>query len=256
MIKKWSFWLCALVFSIMVSCSVNTESTYYKDSASGMNVDVKMDKMLFGMMKSLGKDSADNNRISDLKHLTTEWKNLYDLAKEKGKVPKEKSDSAKVMKKIFMKINKENDEISGFSFKYDKLLPHEIAMALNPKKKDKALKQIGSWDGKQLTLKMADLSPEKLSDLLKNDKKPVTKEDSLVAAGSKMAEGMLDMLKLFEVKYKNRLKFESKIKNISGKHDFLKQIDDRTLELSYSLKDFTDGKNLKNQDKKIIITTE
>lgn len=253
MIKKWSFWLAVMAFSTLFSCSVNTETTYYKDSASGLNLDIKMDKMFLNGIKEYLKDSSQTDKIPDFKNLTTEWQNLYDLAKNKGKVPSVTSDSAKVMKQIFMKLNKENGEVSGVSLKYYHLFPKDIAMAFKDKP-GKSMGHMGSWDGKKLTLDIGEIALGDLYDDTEKDKKPSTKKDSLEAAGRMIGKGMMDMLKTFDMHFKNRLKFENKIKKIEGKSDFLKQIDDKTLELNYRLNDFDEKK--KHQDKIIIITTE
>lgn len=242
----------AVIFALMLqSCSVDMQTKYFRDSASGLTMDMKMDPSLLGMFRNMGADTAAKNKVDELKNLSNKWKSLYQLALENGKKLDEKSDSVKVMKKMFMKFNKENNEVSGLSFKYDHLLPQELEFSKNKKLRQ----QIGAWDGRQLTLDMQNLSPEHLMDIAKKDK-PSSKNDSLQMAGNKMLEGMMDMLKLFDVKYKNRISFENKIKSISGKHDFLKQVGDKTIELSYRLQDFTDPKKLKNVDKKIIITTE
>lgn len=53
------------------------------------------------------------------------------------------------------------------------------------------------------------------------------------------------------------LKFENKIKSITGKHDWLKQVDDYSVRIQYDLKTMYDkDPKLKNADKKIVIVTE
>lgn len=53
------------------------------------------------------------------------------------------------------------------------------------------------------------------------------------------------------------LKFESKIKSITGKHDWLKQVDDYSVRIEYDLKALNNkDSKFKNADRKIIIITE
>ena len=53
------------------------------------------------------------------------------------------------------------------------------------------------------------------------------------------------------------LKFQKPIISIVGKHDFVKQIDKKTIQITVRSNDLFDGsKNLVNKDKQITITTE
>ena len=62
---------------------------------------------------------------------------------------------------------------------------------------------------------------------------------------------------MFPVNFSNTIKFQKPIKLIVGKHDFIKQIDKKTIQINLRSNDLLDEKNvLKNKDKKIIITTE
>lgn len=71
------------------------------------------------------------------------------------------------------------------------------------------------------------------------------------------AESAIMMMKMFKMKFNNKIKFETKIKSIEGKHDWVKQLDDYTLDMSFSFDELFDDKiKLNNADKKVIITTE
>lgn len=45
MIKNTVLWVSAIVILTLQSCSVNTETTYYKDSTTSMESNILMEKM-------------------------------------------------------------------------------------------------------------------------------------------------------------------------------------------------------------------
>ena len=72
-----------------------------------------------------------------------------------------------------------------------------------------------------------------------------------------MAEGMLGMMKMINMNFTSTLKFQKPIISIVGKHDFVKQIDKKTIQITVRSNDLFDGsKNLVNKDKQITITTD
>ena len=76
MIKKLGLWVSGLGLILVQSCSVNTETTYYKDSASSMESNILMDKSMLGMMNMMGdkKDVLENSK--EFGKLTTDWQSL------------------------------------------------------------------------------------------------------------------------------------------------------------------------------------
>ena len=251
----------AFLLIILQSCSVKSETTYYKDSATSMQTSVLMDKSMMGMMSMM--DDKSSKKMDEFKNLSTEWKSLYDIQKnEKIKI---NEDSAKALKKVYIKLDKEKDQILGFSMKYDKLLPKEIKQIFSS---DKTLKRIplqdfAKWDGKSLTINTDDLNSAEMlkvfdqMDDQADSSTPKSKSDSVEAYGKQMAEGMIGMLKMFNLTFSNRLKFQKPIKSISGKHDYVKQIDKNTIEITLNSNDLLDSKKpLTNSDKKVVITTE
>ena len=174
-------------------------------------------------------------------------------------------DSVKVLHKMFMKINKDKGEIYGLSLKYDKLLPTEIGALLNQSKelKNIPLQNVGKWDGKTLTINTDQLNSASFLSKVEGTadqkaiKNPTTKSDSIEVYGKKMAEGLMGMMKMFPITFSNTIKFKKPIKSIVGKHDNVKQIDKRTIQINLRSNDVLDEKNvLKDKDKQIIITTE
>ncbi|MGZ5264594.1 MAG: hypothetical protein ACXWBY_04565, partial [Kaistella sp.] len=247
---------------LLLSCSVNTETTYYKDAATSMESHILADKSMLGMLSVMNTENPVK-KVLQLSNLSTEWKSLYDIQKD-GKITLNR-DSAKVLQKMFMKLNKEQGEIFGVSLKYDKLLPGEVAMLLSQSKQLKRipLQNVAQWDGKQLIIDTEKFnSTEFLNEIGKNNppsdnSKPKTKSDSLEVYGKQMAKGMVGMMKMFNMNFTSTMKFQKPIKSITGKHDFVKQIDPKTIQINVRSNDLLDeGKSLTNKDKKIIIVTE
>lgn len=258
MIKQINLIWAAILVIVLQSCSINTETTYYKDAATSMQSNILMDKSVMGMMSMMG---SDPKKLSDLDKLPTDWTSLYNVQKH-GKITLNE-DSVKVLKKVYMKVDKDKNEIVGLSLKYDKLMPTEITQLLASDKRLKKipLQDIAVWDGKSLTINTDKFNSDGILKMLEEketDEKtvPKTKSDSIEAYGKQMASGMAGMLRMFNLTFSNRLKFQKPIKSIEGKHDFVKQIDNKTVEIVVRSNDLVDGKNLVNKDKKVVITTE
>lgn len=263
MIKKLGLWISVFALAILQSCNVSTETTYYKDSASSMESHILIDQSMLGMMNMMGNNTDVLKKSTDLGNLTTDWKSLFDLQKN-GKITLNQ-DSAKVLKKMFLKLNKNKDEVYGLSLKYDKLLPGQIASLLSQSKqlKNLPLQNVASWNGKVLTIDTEKFnSTEFLNEIAKNtpdseNTKPKTKSDSLEVYGKQMAKGMVGMMKMFNMNLNSTMKFQKPIKSIVGKHDFVKQIDNKTIQINVRTNDLLDnGKALTYKDKRIIVTTE
>lgn len=262
MIKKYGIWLFAALFTLQ-SCSVNTETTYYKDSGTSMESSILMDQSMMGMLKSMGDNSDMLQNNKDLGKLTTEWKSLYDIQKDE-KVTLNK-DSVQLLKKMFLKLNKDKGELYGFSMKYDKLMPKEVASLLSQSKqlKDLPFQEVAAWNGNVLTIDtekfsntnfLKGIATEK-EDIKK--KEPASKSDSIEVFGKDMANEMLGMLKMFDINFSSTLKFQKPIKSIVGKHDFVTQVDNKTVKINLKSKDLLDPeRKFTNQDKKIIIKTK
>lgn len=256
-------WILGAGIFLMQSCSVNTETTYYKDTATSMESNILMDQSALGMLSMMGDRSGNLSQSKTLSNLSTEWKSLYDIQKD-GKVTLN-SDSVQVLKKMFLKVNKDKGEVYGLSLKYDKLLPAEIAslFAQNKQLKNLPLQNVATWNGKTLTIDTEKFNTtEFLSEMSKNapqDTKsaPKTKSDSVEVYGRQMAQGLLGMMNIFNMNFTSTMKFQKPITSISGKHDFVKQIDNKTIQINVRTKELLDGgKTLTDKDKKITITTE
>lgn len=235
------------------SCNVNSEIVYYKDAASTTVMDIDVREFM-KEMKAMTPDSLkDKKEFGDMDKLPTVWTSLYDIDKKEGKLKTTNQDSIRIMKKIFMKSNKNGKEIAGFSLKMDRFTAQDYT-ALNSFTKQEKLpidqNVYNNWNGKTLTIDTENFNLKNLQEALASKNPELGTDESM----GKM-EGMIMMF------FKNigtTLKFENKIKSITGKHDWFKQIDDHSVRIQYDLKAMFDkeGAKPKNADKKIVIITE
>lgn len=261
MLKKFTFWLIPLLAIILQACAVDSVTTYHQDKTTSILMNVDM-KELLGMVKNMGGDSANSdNKLKNFELFPKNWKNLYDVMQEdvqkKGGEMTKDEDSIRLIKKMFVKSNFENDEMTGISFRMDKLTPEEVKNFSKNSKKSNFISATSSdntiWDGKTLTLDTEYFNPQTFSETLKKEMTLEAKTDSAKAE----AESALAMMKMFNTKFNNKIKFETKIKSIQGKHDWVKKIDDYTIDMSFSFEQLLDESlKLNEKDKKVIIITE
>lgn len=258
MLKKY-FLLLITSLVILTSCTINSVTTYHKDNTASMLMDIEM-KEFIHMSKSMEEDSTSGNKIKELEIFPKDWKNMYEFAKEdatkKGKIFSEDNDSVRIFKKMFIKSNYQGNEMSGFSVKLDHISQQELRDFYKNSNKNNLINVTNSeetlWDGKKLILDTEYFSPQKFSKGLENK---INTDSSIVEKES--AEQVINMMKMMKMKFNNIIKFDSRIKSIIGKHDWLKQIDDYTIDMSFSVEDLSDENiKLKNADSKIEIITE
>ncbi|MBK1895004.1 hypothetical protein [Chryseobacterium paridis] len=229
------------------SCTINSEIIYHKDAASSTIMDIDV-KEFMAEMKAMSPDSLNKKEFSEMDKMPITWTSMYDLDKKEGTLKVKDPDSIKVMKKIFMKSNKENNEYSGFSLKLDHFTKSDLNSLDGLTKGEKLpIDQniYNDWDGKTLTIHTENFNLKNIEEALRSK---TSKEETL------STDGMVPML--FK-QIGTTLKFENKIKSITGKHDWLKQIDDHTVRLEYDIKALYDKEStFKHADKKILIITE
>ncbi len=261
MIHTIRFCVLAALLFLLHSCSINTETTYYKDAASSMESNILINRGMLSMLNG----ATTQKQQTDFSRLSTDWQSFYDLQKDNFLTVNK--DSAKVLEKLMIKVNKKQGEIYGISLKYDKLLPGEIATLFRQSKELRKLplQNIGKWDGKSLTIDTNQFNSAsfltELEDLADSptSENPRTKSDSVAAYGRQMAESVMGMMKMFPVNLSKTIKFQRPIKSIVGKHEFVKQIDRKTIQITLRSNDLLETKDeptdTKN-DRKIVITTE
>ncbi len=260
MIKKLVFYVSAAALVVLQSCSINTETTYYKDTATSMESNILLDQSALGMMSMMNSQDKTSS-LPNLSTLTKNWQSLYEIQKD-GKIVLN-SDSAAVLKKMFMKLNEKDGQILGISLKYDKLLPKEITtlLANSSQLKGVPMQDVGKWDGKKLIIDTEKFNTSNFFEAFEENSNnassaPKTKQDSLQNYGKDMAKSMIGMMRMFNSNINSTLKFQKPIKSIEGKHDFVTQLDNKTIQIHVRTNDLLDGKKLQNADKQIIITTE
>ncbi|WP_172281254.1 hypothetical protein [Chryseobacterium sp. LAM-KRS1] len=244
---KKTFLLFTMCLLALQSCTINSEIVYYKDAASSTIMDIDVREFM-AEMKAMTPDSLQKKELGEMDKLPTTWTSMYELDKEKNKGKIKDQDSIKILKKVFMKSNKENNEYAGFSLKldhfskpdYDAL--HRLSVGYQLPVDQNVY---NDWNGKTLTINTENLNLKNIEEALKS-KTPQEEIES--------AEGLLPML--FK-KIGTTLKFENKIKSITGKHDWVQQVDDHSIRIEYDIKALYDKEfKFKHDDKMIIITTE
>ncbi|MBB6333206.1 hypothetical protein HNP24_004230 [Chryseobacterium sediminis] len=244
---KKSFVIFLISLFILQSCSVNSEIIYHKDAASTTVTDIDTKEFMKEMM-AMTPDSLKQKEFGDMDRLPTNWTSMYDLAKQEGKLKTENPDSIRIMKKIFMKSTKEDQKLAGFSFKMEHFAPEDYQALKNFTKTEKLpfdQNIYNNWDGKTLIINTDNFNLKSIEEAIRTKS---SKEE---------AEKIGGMMIMFFKTIGTTIKFESPIKSISGKHDWLKQIDDHSIRIEYDLKAIYDKDiKLKNADKKIIIVTE
>lgn len=221
---------------------------YHKDASSTSVTDIDM-KQFIAEMKAMTPDSLKQQKeFGEMDKLPTVWTSIFDIQKEEGKLKTQDPDSIRIMKKIFMKTNKENNEPSGFSLKMEHFTQsdHQLLKSYNKKEKLPFDQNIfNNWDGKTLTINTENFNLKTIEETLKSK------------ASKEEAEKVEGMITMFFKSIGTTLKFENKIISISGKHDWVKQMDNYTVKIDYDLKAMYDKEvKLKNTDKKIVIVTE
>ena len=232
---------------MLQSCSINSEIAYHKDSTSTSLTDIDTREFMAEMM-AMTPDSLKQKEFGEMDRIPTNWTSMYDLARKEGKLKTENPDSVRIMQKIFMKSAKENNTLAGFSFKLENFTPEDYLVLKNFTKTEKIPldKNIyNQWNGKTLAIDTDNLNLKSIEEAIRTK---TSKEE---------AEKMAGMMMMFFKKISTTLRFENTIQSISGKHDWVKQIDDHTIRIDYDLKAIYDQNvKLKNADKKIIIVTE
>lgn len=257
--KNLLFYCLLFAACFLQSCSVISEITYFKDATSTSLVDIDA-KQTLSMVKAFAIDSSgEKGSLEELEKLPKTWTSFYEIQKKDGSLPKN-PDSIKLLKRAFMKSNFENDELSGFSLKLERFSAQDYKNfdKMNEGKREKIQlekQMFTDWDGKKLTIDINDLNFDNMDELLKEKEEDENLSSEEIKQKKEQVKAMMQM---FDMKMMTTLKFENKIKNISGKHEWFQKIDDHSVKINFDFKKMFDEKPSDNStDKgKIIITTE
>ena len=210
--------------------------------------------------KSMAPDSLQNEdkKLEDLEKLPKVWTSLYDMQLKDG-VQVKNPDSIRIMKKMFLKSNFVDGEVAGMSMKLDHFTKSDYEIfekAPSDKKMPVNTNNYKDWDGKKLIINTKDFNLSNLEKLMEDA--PEEEDINLTKEEIKeKAEQTKMMMKMMNMKITSILKFENKIKSVTGKHDWVQQVDDHTLKITFNSADLVDDdKKLLNKDEKIIIVTQ
>jgi len=247
--KKTFFLLIISLFALQ-SCKINSEVVYHQDASSTAITDIDI-KDFVKEMKAMTPDSLKNKEFGDLDKLPSKWTSFYDLEKQQGKLKTKDPDSLRLMKKMFLKSTKENNEPTAFALKLDHFNQSDYKQLNAYTQQEKLpLDQniYNNWDGKTLTIDTDNFNIKSIEDAMSKNSP---------AGGSESEGSTKGMLMMFLKQVGTTLKFDGKIKSITGKHDWIKQIDDHSVKIEYDLESlYEKEKKLTNKDKKIVIVTE
>lgn len=257
--KKYLLFAGIAVLTTLQSCSMYSETTLHKDAASSTQIDFDF-KEAMQFAKSMFPDSLQNEdkKLEDLEKLQKVWTSLYDMQLKDG-VKVKNPDSIRIMKKMFIKSNFDGKDLAGMSMKFDHFTKSDyefLEKAPSDKKLPVNTNNYKDWDGKKLTINTKDFNLSYLEKLMEDA--PEEEDINLTKEEIKeKAEQTKMMMKMMNMKITSILKFENKIKSVTGKHDWVQQVDDHTIKLSLSSADLVDDdKKLLNKDEKIVIVTE
>ncbi len=232
---------------MLQSCSINSEITYHNDAASTSVIDINTKDFMTEMM-AMTPDSLKQKEFGEMDKLPILWTSMYDIALKDGKLKTENPDSIKIMKKIFMKSTKEEHKLTSLAFKMEHFNAEDYKALKTYTKKEKLpidQNSFNDWDGKTLIVNTENFNLKNIEEAIRT-KSPEGE-----------AEKMAGMMMMFFKNVKTTLKFDHKIKVITGNHDWLKQVDDYSVKIEYDLKTmYNKEAKLQNDDKKIIIVTE
>ncbi len=247
--KKILFSLFAVLMLMLQSCSVNTDVTLHKDSSSTLHLDAEF-KELLNMMKQQGANDED---MKGLDKLPKTWTSMYDLElRDGGKITDK--DSIRLMKKMFMKGNFLVNDLTGMSLRLDRFTKEDYQSIGRMNKENDGDKMpvdgkmFMNWDGKKIVLNTKDFSMSNMEEIMM--------QDSAESEELMDPEQTRQMLQMMLKKMVYNLKFENDIKSITGKHDWVKQIDKRTVQVTYDVTNLDQSTKLVNNDPQITIVTE
>ena len=248
--KNILFSMVASLLLLMQSCTVNTDVVLHKDSSSSLQLDAEF-KELMDVVKQQGGADAD---MKGLEKLPKAWTSMYDLEINDGGKITDK-DSIRLMKKMFMKGNFMINELTGMSIRLDRFTQqdYQTIEKMNRDNSEDKLpvdgKMFMNWDGKKIVLNTKDFSLSNMEEMMAKG----TSEDDESPIDPEQTKQMMQMM-IKKMTY--NLKFENDIKSITGKHDWVKQIDKRTVQVNFDVANFDLATKLTHNDPQITIITE
>lgn len=257
--KHYPLLLLLAISSLLFSCSVDSTTTFHQNNTHSNVAHIDMGEFLKMSDAFASKDSKSfDEALSAMKKLPTDWSNFYETSRQLyGELDKEvvENDTISLMKRILIKSNYNKDEFKGISLKYENFTEKDqkifdTLMSGEDFKVPKPSVEFVSWRNNKLILN---------TDQLVSSYVKVLFEDAFPAAENQVQKDaqVRLLLKLFDLKYNNTVKFDNKIKKIEGVHPFIKQVDDHTVNINFKFSDYySDEFKKSSYDKLVVITTE
>ncbi len=265
---KKLFYILGLFISVMMlqSCNIDSEVIYHKDKAVSVRMGFDF-KQLIDQIDEMKANNPDNKaeekqEENKLDKIPLEWTSFYEMEKQEGKKLPTSPDSIRMYKKMFVKRKVKEGKSVGMDFKMEHFTKEDIARfnknRAGRKKGNSILStnNIERWDGKKLVINTKELNFDGLEDLGTMMKDEGDEENNEKTDEGKVLNQMSEFLKMIKMNYVQTLRFESKIKSIKGKHDWVKQVDDHTIQVSFSTEKMNDGTVLQYKDDEIIVEVE
>lgn len=244
--------IALITLFILQSCHTNIDLTLHKDQTISGVIAMDYKESLEALKVN---NMTPNDIFPQVMDIPTEWTSFYDLSQSRGETLPTEKDSIKTMKSLFMKSTKERNLPVGTSFKFDHLTQKQMNQFMDGASSslDKSITSLLpiAFQDKKAELNLEAFTNEKLAYYIDLQKRADTATNSLDFSDN------LELAQLMRSKQKATLRFESKIKNIKGQHDWLRKTDDYTVVIQPDFLTLNSSfKKLKNDDKKITIITE
>lgn len=121
--KHTYIFVIALIVLLLNSCTVDTKNSFHKDNTQSMRMDIDMKEFL-DMYKTFANDDDENFEqiIENVKKLPKNWVSVYDAGNTmfSEKVDKIDTDTVRMLKKLMIQSNYDENDFKGISIKFDR----------------------------------------------------------------------------------------------------------------------------------------
>jgi hypothetical protein len=217
--------LAVLSMLALASCEIRYESSFYPDKTMGMELYMTIDEGLFDLMVGMASDSIGAKQL-DFGKLTQNWTSIYDMNVRDGQPLPSDPDSIRLMKMMFVKMEKKEGR-NSIGYKIERCAQEDFKKISQKMAKNESQENdpMGisqppqfEWDGKKLLMR----NSEDVENLRNEGKTP-----EQIKNEAKESLNLLGETGNMVIEYK--LKFDKKIKKVSGDNGLFKKEDPRTL---------------------------
>ena len=251
----------SLLILFLYSCTIEKEFELKSNKTSNFRMNITLPPECLELMKSY-------KVLDTLKH-PKGWISVYEDKKSKDPdiddLPK---DSIDFLKRMFVRYNRNHEgQLNGYELKVNSLTQEQtkyyfsaIANILDENRNKSTGNELNKlpfiWDGKTLTIHMKEMYSDDFVNSISDNSTSNTKNNESELKAYKTAKEKYN-IKDFEII--DRIILEKKISTVKGKHDFVKKIDDHTIEIRMKYFEYLEneslGKRLTNNDSMIVVKT-